>query len=110
MDFEIQWVEVGSKNRSKIDVKNDAERERLRNSILIDFGPIWEPSWLPKTKPRGSKIDVEMASKFDNFLKASWNAIFLAKRRQKSESGRIRGRPGGMRSLWERVWETEAGD
>ena len=35
--LEIQWVEVGSKNRSKIDVKNDAETERLGNSILIDF-------------------------------------------------------------------------
>ena len=35
--FEIQWVEVGCKNRSKIDVKNDAETERLGNSILIDF-------------------------------------------------------------------------
>ena len=35
--FEIQGVEVGNKNRSKIDVKNDAETERLGNSILIDF-------------------------------------------------------------------------
>ena len=35
--FEIQWVEVGSKNRSKTDVKNNAETERLRNSMLIDF-------------------------------------------------------------------------
>ena len=35
--FEIQGVEVGSKNRSKIDVKNDAETEGLGNSIFIDF-------------------------------------------------------------------------
>ena len=35
--FEIQGVEVGSKNRSKIDVKNDAETESLGNSIFIDF-------------------------------------------------------------------------
>ena len=35
--FEIQWVEVGSKNQSKIDVKNDAETERLGNCIFIDF-------------------------------------------------------------------------
>ena len=58
----------------------------------------WEPSWPPKMEPIGSKIDVEMASKFDHFLKASWNAIFSAKRRK-----------GGMRSLrarvWERIWE-----
>ena len=35
--FEIQGVEVGSKNRSNIDVKNDAETEGLGNSIFIDF-------------------------------------------------------------------------
>ena len=35
--FEIRGVEVGSKNRSKIDVKNDAETEGLGNSIFIDF-------------------------------------------------------------------------
>ena len=37
MIFEVSGVEVGSKNRSKIDVKIDAERERLGNSILMDF-------------------------------------------------------------------------
>ena len=35
--FDIKGVEVGSKNRSKIDVKNDAETESLGNSIFIDF-------------------------------------------------------------------------
>ena len=34
--LEFQWVEVG-KTSIKIDVKNDAETERLGNSILIDF-------------------------------------------------------------------------
>ena len=76
--FEIQGVEVGSKNRSKIDIKNDAETEGLGNSILIDFWWIWEASWPSKTEPRRSKIDVEKASKFDQFLKASWNATFSA--------------------------------
>ena len=76
--FEIQKVEVGGKNRSKIDVKNDAETKRLGNSILMDFKWISEPSWPSKTKPRRSKIDVEMASKFDQLLKASWNATFSA--------------------------------
>ena len=76
--FEIQGVEVESKNRSKIDVKNDAETEGLGNSIFIDFWSIWEPSWPSKPKPRCSEIDVEKASKFDRFLKASWNTIFSA--------------------------------
>ena len=35
--FDIKGVEVGSKNRSKNDVKNDAETESLGNSIFIDF-------------------------------------------------------------------------
>ena len=35
--FEIRGVEVGSKNRSKIDIKKDAETEGLGNSIFIDF-------------------------------------------------------------------------
>ena len=35
--FDIQGVEVGSKNRSKTDVKNDAKTEGLGNSIFIDF-------------------------------------------------------------------------
>ena len=35
--FEIQGLEIGSKNQSKIDVKNDAETEGLGNSIFIDF-------------------------------------------------------------------------
>ena len=35
--FEMQGVEVGSKNRSKNDVKNDAETESLGNSIFTDF-------------------------------------------------------------------------
>ena len=96
--LEIQWVEVGSKNRSKIDVKNDAETEGLGNSIFIDFWWIWEASWPSKTEPRRSKIDVEMASKFDQFLKASWNAIFSAQEapRRASAADRCRrwSRPG----------------
>ena len=35
--FEIQGVEVESKNQSKIDIKNNAETEGLGNSIFIDF-------------------------------------------------------------------------
>ena len=46
--------------------------------MFIDFYWIWDASWLSKTEPRRLKIDVERASKFDQFLKASWNAIFSA--------------------------------
>ena len=35
--FEIRRVEIGTKNRSKIDVKSDAETEGLGNPIFIDF-------------------------------------------------------------------------
>ena len=69
--------------------------------ILIDFCSILMPSWPPKTEPRRSKIDVEMPSKFDTSLKASWNTIFSAKKRQEAR-GPPAGlpfwsRPGGMR-------------
>ena len=90
----IQWVEVGSNNRSKIDVKNDAETERLGNPILIHFLSILEPSWPPKTEPRRSKIDVEKASKFDQFLEAFWNAIFSAQERKRcARDGQDEGGP-----------------
>ena len=35
--FDIKGAQVGSKNRRKIDVKNDTETEGLGNSIFIDF-------------------------------------------------------------------------
>ena len=63
----------------------------MLNSILIDFWSILEPSWPPKTEPKRSKIDVEMTSKFDTSLKASWNAIFSAKKCQEAREG-----PAGM--------------
>ena len=97
--FEIQGVEVGSKNRLKTDVKN----EGLGNSIFIDFGWIWEPSWPSKTEPRRSKIDVEKASKFDQFLKASWNAIFSAQEPPRGASAADR------RRRWSRPGATGGG-
>ena len=91
------------KNGSKINVKKDTETERLGNSILIDFWSIWEPSWPPKTEPRRSKIDVEMALKFDQFLKASWNAIFSAQEAPRGASAADR------RSGWSRPEATGGG-
>ena len=69
---------------------------RLGNVILIDFCPLWEPSWPSQTEPRRSKIDVEMVSKFDQFLKASWNAIFSAQEAPRRASAADR------RSGWSR--------
>ena len=60
-----------------------------------------EPSWASKTEPRRSKIDVEKASKFDQFLKASWKAIFSAQEAPRRENAADRRRrwsrpgPGG---------------
>ena len=77
-------------------MKNDAETEGLGNSIFIDFWWIWEASWPSKTEPRRSKIDVEKASKFDQFLKASWDAIFSAQEPPRGASAANR-RSGGSR-------------
>ena len=101
--FEIQGVEVGSKNQSKSDIKNDAETEGLGNSILIDFWWIWEASWPPKTETRRSKIDVEKASKFDQFLKASWKPIFSAQEAPRGASAANR------RRRWSRPESTGGG-
>ena len=62
-----------------------------------------EPSWASKTEPRRSKIDVEKASKFDQFLKASWNAIFSAQEAPRRASAADR------RSGWSRPEATGGG-
>ena len=72
------------------------ETEDLGNSIFIDFDWISEASWPSKTEPRHSKIDVERAPKFDQFLKASWNTIFSAQERPRGASAANR-RSGGSR-------------
>ena len=64
----------------------------IKTSIFIDFCWIWEPSWLSKTEPRRSKIDVERASKFDQFLKASWNAILSTQEAPRRASAADRSR------------------
>ena len=92
------WRSSGSKLGGKIDLKLDAETERLENSILIDFSSIWEPSWLSKTEPRRSKIDVEIVSKIDEFLKAFWNTIFRPRDAKTANAVRQCARPGGRRS------------
>ena len=52
-------------------------------------------------EPRRSKIDVEMASEFDQFLKASWNTIFSVQEAPRRENAadrlrkRSRPRPSG---------------
>ena len=55
---------------------------------------MWEPSGASKTEPRRSKIDIDMASKFDQFLKASWNAIFSVQEPPRRENG------AAKRSAW----------
>ena len=63
--------------------------------ILDGFGSHLGP---PKRSQDGSKIDVEKASKFDQFLKASWNTTFSAQEapRRASAANRRRrwSRPG----------------
>ena len=63
-------------------------------SIEVNNSSICEPSWPSKTEPRRLKIDVEMALNFDQFLKASWNAIFSAQEAPRRASAADR-RSGG---------------
>ena len=54
--------------------------------FLLIFDGFWEPSCPSKTEPRRSKIDVERASKFDQFLEAFWNATFSAQEPPRREN------------------------
>ena len=65
----------------------EANMEGILGSIFIDFWSIWGGKLGRKIDPRGTKIDVKMEVKFNRFLKASWNAIFSAKRRAKRPRG-----------------------
>ena len=61
-----------SKSKSiKDDAKTDVEIERRGKPIFIDLGLILEPSCPSKTEPRRSKLDAEITSKLDHFVKAS---------------------------------------
>ena len=88
MILKVLGVEVGRKIRSKIDKKWKPKWNASWDRFLIDFWSILAPKLGRKMDPRGTKIEVKMEVKFDRFLKASWNAIFSAKRRAK------RPRPG----------------
>ena len=57
--FGFQGVEVGSQNRTKIDFERIPKQIPFIETILIDFGSIWGPSWPPKTEPRGAKMGSE---------------------------------------------------
>ena len=63
-----------SKSIKGNDAKSDAETERRGKPIFIDLGLVLEPSCPSKTEPRRSKLDAEVTSKLDRFLKGSWNA------------------------------------
>ena len=61
MIFEVSGVEVGSKNRSKIDAKIESKMECLLASMFdrffVDVGGFLEASWDGKSIKNQSKID-----------------------------------------------------
>ena len=67
------WEQNSIKNRCSKQCGNRKARKLNFHRFLIDLGAI-----LGLQNARRSKIDVEMVSKFDQFLKASWNTIFSA--------------------------------
>ena len=84
------------------------------------FLMILEPFWVAKTEPRWANIDVERASKFDQFWKASWNATFSAQeaprrasaadRRRRLDSWRIIEAPLGGSTAAQSFWSKEVCD
>ena len=72
----VQWVQVGNKNRSKIDQKRRSTWEGILASIFDRF-------WQILAGKLGSKIDqksiqkgIEKETKFDRCLNSFWDAIF----------------------------------
>ena len=53
--FQVWGVEVGSKNRSKIDQKMTSTWKGILASIFLRFWWIWEAKLGRKTEPRGSQ-------------------------------------------------------
>ena len=86
------WEQKSIKNRYRKRYGNRKARKLDFDRFLIDLGAILAS----KTEPRRSKIDVEIASKFDQFLKASWNTIFSAQEPPRGASAANR-RSGGSR-------------
>ena len=68
------------KNRCKKQCGNRKARKLDFDRFLIDLGDILDLQDGAKT----FKIDVEMASKFHEFLEASWNTLFSTKKRWES--------------------------
>ena len=75
------------KNRSKM----EANMEGILGSIFIDFLSILRAKLGRKIDQKSPKINAKTKSKNDVFLKASWNAKFSAKRREKSPRDAARG-------------------
>ena len=82
----------------------EANMEGILGSIFIDFFWILRAKLGRKIDPRGTKIDVKMEVKFNRFLKASWNAIFSAKRRAKRPRVVPRGLRRGKCGPWGGLW------
>ena len=101
--FDIKGVEVGSKNRSKNDVKNDTETERLRNLILSIFAGFGSHLGPPKRSQDAQKSMLKWHQNLISF----WRPLgtpFLRPRAAKRRQRRRRwSRPGGMRSLRGRI-------
>ena len=75
-------------SRSIIELNGDAQTKAARESdfdrFCIDFGA------------NLASQSVDIKSKYQGFLKASWNAIFAAKMRQRGARYGSRGSPNGM--------------
>ena len=54
--MEVWRVQVGSKNRSKIDKKGGQHGKPSWHRFFIDFGGFWEPSWEAKSSQDRPKM------------------------------------------------------
>ena len=92
--LEIQWVRVGRKKRSKIDVKNATETERLGNLILIDFDRFGSHLGLPKRSQDAQKSMLKCHQNLISFLKPLGKPFFRPKSRQDAPAPQIAAEDG----------------
>ena len=79
-------------------MKNECKKRhgnrKARKLDFYGFLMILEPFWVTKTEPIGPKIDVERASKFDQFWKPLGTRLFRPKRRQEAPAPQIAAEKG----------------
>ena len=76
MILKVLGVQVGTKNRSKIDQEMMSSWEGILASIFMDFGQFGRPSWLETPSKIGPKIDQNRFNNRPIFASGAPGAVY----------------------------------